>query len=217
MKWNISASDKVFTSEYLEGVKAVTFNKENYKYNINLHRVWVEAFSCTSPIFFRKKIPQSTFPPSSLASSSGLMLICTSLLRSWPVGVSPQPCWWINIILSVAPNTFQKQCSASKFAELPGPVLWTTLVGPHCRREGQNNGASLTSPSTRSSVSSCTNSTGNDFFFPSCYFLSIKIMQTREIQQLLLLSLWNVLPFISQIRRLRCLWCWGWLIPNVEN
>ena len=25
--------------------------------------VWVEAFSCTSPIFFRKKIPQSTFPP----------------------------------------------------------------------------------------------------------------------------------------------------------
>lgn len=83
----------------------------------------------------------------------------------------PQHCWWINIVLSVAPHTLWRQCSASKFSELPSPVLLTTLVEPHCRGEGRHNGASLTSSSTRSSVSSCTNSTGNGFFLRVIFHL----------------------------------------------
>lgn len=49
---------------------------------------------------------------------------------------------------------------------------------------GLNNCTPLTSSGLRSSVSSCTNSTG-DRFFSLCYFLSIKIMQTLYMPQLL--------------------------------
>lgn len=198
MKWNISGSDKVFTSEYLEGVKAVTFNKENYKYNINLHRVWAEAFSCASPIFFRKKIPQSTFPPCLLWLQA--LASCSSTPPFFTL------CWWESQLGALQTpallmNKHHSICGAKYISETMSSfkvcrIAWSSFVndpsGTALSGWGANSGASLTSPSTRSSVSSCTNSTGNGFFFPSCYFLSIKIMQTQQIQQLLLLSLWNV-------------------------
>lgn len=160
---------------------AVAFSRENWKYKINLHRVWVEIFY-TSPIFLRKKKNSPIhIPPVSSGFKLWPRAHPTSLLHSLLVGVlisrlcKPQSGWWINIVLSVAPHTLWRQWSASKFAELSSPVLWTILVGPHCRGEGWDNGASLTSPSTRSSVSSCTNSTGNGFYSLRVIFCLLKL------------------------------------------
>lgn len=147
-------------------VGSVAFNNENWKHK--------NITSFTFPIFLTKikKIPQSTFPPPPyILWLQALALWSVPISHLHWAGASPHlqalqtPGLLMNKHRSLygAPYTLETMFSFQVFRIAQSGML-TTSVGPHCGAEGRDNGASLTSSSPRSSVSSCTNSTGNGFF-----------------------------------------------------
>ena len=155
--------------------------------HINLHRIWVERVSSTSPTFLRKKtrIPKFVFPPYIL-----WLLSSPHFPPALFAGASPYlwalqtPALLMNKHCSVcgAPYTLETMFSFKVLR-----IAWSCFVNI--------SGTSLLGWGERQwSISYIIKhkelclqlyKQHRKWIFSSCYFLSIKIMQTGQIQQLL--------------------------------